>query len=121
MQEVIKFFIHVTFEKVEKILRINLLLLGKKSTRKQLMNFFKRKPPTILSHFSISYQTYTTKIAIFLQIDVGLSQQKHYPESTIFEDTRTISRDNPLAHRKPISHTTKTTRDHEDDGIMETI
>ena len=39
--------------------------------------------------------------------------QKHYPESTIFKDTRRIS----TIHE---THTTETTRDHEDYGIMET-
>ena len=78
--------------------------------------------------YSISYQTYTTKIAIFLQIHSGLSQQQKYPDSTIFENTRRKSQVNPLSHtmiinypRNAYPHTTKTILDHEDDGIMETI
>ena len=86
------------------------------------------KPPTIFHNFSIYYRTYTTKIIIFLQIHIGLSQQQHYPDSTIFENTRRISQDNPLSHnmiinypRNAYPHTTKAILDHEDDGIMETI
>ena len=57
--------------------------------------FFNIKPPTMFHIFSISYRTYTTKINIFYQIHIGLSQQ-HYPESTIFKDTRRISHGQPI-------------------------
>ena len=64
----IKLFIHVHFKWVEKYYCFLHTLLGK-------------KPPTILHIFSISHQTYTTKISKFTA---------HYPKSTIFEDMRRI-------------------------------
>ena len=61
-----------------------------------------RKPPPFFSFFNFTSDVYN----IF---HTGLSQQ-HYPESTIFED---ITHDDDQL-------STKTTQDHEDDGIMET-
>ena len=63
---------------------------------------------------------YSTKITIFLQIDIGLSQQQHYPESTILEDTRRLSHGQPTITYGDYQLSTNRTRDREDDGIMET-
>ena len=84
-------------------------------------SFFKKNHQPFFHVFSISHQTYTTKKTIFLEIRIALSQQQHYPESTIFEDTRRISNGQPTITCDDYELTTITTRDHEADGITETI
>ena len=86
-----------------KLLRINKLLLG-------------RKPPTFCSHFSIAHQTFTTKSrsSSKFTLDYHSSITQNQPHSKIREEyhTRGLS----TIHE---THTTKTIRDHEDDGILE--
>ena len=71
----------------------------------------KTKPPTFSHIFSISHQTYTTNFTL----DYHNSITQNQPSSKIWEGYHT--RWWSTIHE---SHLTKTTRDHEDDGIMET-
>ena len=69
------------------------------------------KPPPFFTFFNFSSDVYN----IF---HIGLSQQ-HYPESTIFEDMRRLSHKMMINYPRN-TYDKKTTRDHEDDGIMGT-
>ena len=109
-----KIIIHVHFKWVEKILRIKLLLLGKKSTQKQLMTFLKQNHQSFFTFFNFTADSTQQKSPSFSKftLDYHNSNTQNHPYSKTREE---YHMDNPYPH------TTKTTRDHVDDGIMETI
>ena len=78
------------------------------------------------SHFPMSQQTYTTKISIFLQIHIGLSQQQHHPENKrrISHGQPTITRKRPEIMEMMVSwkrFTNRTERDFEEESLFEDI
>ena len=84
--------------------------------------FFKIKPKHIFSHYTISHQTYTTKITIFLQISHWTITAAALPRiNHIRRHEKHIIWKTHYHTRNPYPHTTKTTGDHEGDGIIETI
>ena len=91
-----------------KLLRINLLLLGKKSTQKQLNNFLKENHQPFCTFFNFTSD--------------AQSKNHHLSPNSHWTITAAAS---PRIYETNITWTTpyhtKTTRDHEDDGIMETI
>ena len=86
----LKIFIHVRFKRVEKLLRINLQLLGKKSTQKQLM---KIKSPTIFHIFQFRIRRTQHKSPSFSKFT--LQYHSILPRINLFEDTRRRSHGEP--------------------------
>ena len=128
-QVVIKTIHPCTFQMSRKSLPIKLLILLKwishvvrqKIYAKATHEFFKIKPSTNFSQYSISNQTVDDKNHHLSKFATVLSQQQPYQKPTIFEKYE--KKITWLSTITPVDYqlSTKTTRDHEDDGIMETI
>ena len=98
-----------------KIIRIKLLLLGKKINTETTHEFFK-KPPTIFHIFQFHIRRTQQKSPSFSKFTVAALPRVNHIRR--YEKNITWTTHYP---RNPYPHTTKTTCDHEDDGIMETI